>query len=298
MRLSLSLLSLAVGVAVAASALAAPQNRHAPRVCGTKQPTEREAALREDNFLAILKQQAARGQANKGKPGGGGGGGTATFPLTIDVYWHVITNTSGQGALSSTAINKQIQVLNAAYSGKGFSFRLAGTDTTANNTWYTVTPGTTAERQMKNALRHGTADDLNLYSANIGQNLLGWATFPSSYGSDPLDDGVVILYSSLPGGSAVPYDEGDTATHEVGHWLGLYHTFQGGCSKNGDMVDDTPAERSAAFGCPVGRDTCSGAGLDPIMNFMDYSDDSCMVEFTPNQAARMQAQWNAYRFDK
>jgi hypothetical protein len=64
------------------------------------------------------------------------------------------------------------------------------------------------------------------------------------------------------------------------------------------MVDDTASERSAAYGCPVGRDTCAGGGVDPIKNFMDYSDDSCMVEFTPNQSSRMQQQWDAYRFNK
>jgi len=292
MRLSFSLLTLAIGAAVALSASAAtPQ--HAKRVCGTKDFSPREAALREDNFLAIMQQLN-----RTAKPGGGGGGGTATFPVTINVYWHTITDSAGHGAVSSTDINKQIQVLNAAYANKGFSFTLAGSNTTANNSWYTVTPNTTAETQMKNALRQGTADDLNLYSANIGQGLLGWATFPSSYGSSPLDDRVVILYSPPPGRPAGPYDGGDTATHEVGHWLGLYHTFQGGCSKSGDMVADTPSERSAAYGCPVGRDTCSGAGLDPIMNFMDYSDDACMVEFTPNQSTRMQQQWNAYRYNK
>ena len=227
--------------------------------------------------------------------------------ITIPVWFHVINNgpLPTNGNVPDAQIAAQIQVLNDSYSGltgganTAFRYVLAGTTRTTNASWYTMGPGTTAERQAKTTLRVGGANTLNIYSANPGGGLLGWATFPSSYAHDPLDDGVVVLYSSLPGGTAAPYNLGDTATHEAGHWLGLFHTFQGGCSKKdtrgGDLVADTPAEQSAAFGCPVGRDTCRQPGADPIHNFMDYTDDDCMFELTAGQGLRMDAQWATYR---
>jgi hypothetical protein len=229
--------------------------------------------------------------------------GLARTGGVINVYWHVINKGTGisNGDISDSLIEDQIDVLKAAYLSTGWDFNLVATDRTTNATWYAMEPGTTAEAQAKAALRQGSADDLNIYSANPGGGLLGWATFPSSYASNPTKDGVVILYSSVPGGSAAPYNLGDTATHEVGHWMGLYHTFQGGCSNSGDLVSDTSAERSPAYGCPVGRDSCTGKkfpGLDPITNFMDYTDDACMDSFTAGQDARMDAVFTTYREGK
>lgn len=215
----------------------------------------------------------------------------------IPVYFHVIqSSTSSNGGVTDQMIRDQIAVLNAAFASANISFSLTSIDRTTNNTWFTVTPGTTAEKQMKAALRKGGKESLNLYSGNIGQGLLGWATFPADYSRSPSMDGVVMLNQSMPGGSAAPYNLGDTGTHEVGHWAGLYHTFQGGCSKTSDSVADTPAEKSSAFGCPVGRDSCTTyAGVDPIYNFMDYTDDSCMNTFTAGQITRMQQQLASYR---
>lgn len=238
-----------------------------------------------------------RGGKPPGQPGPTVTGGT------IDVYFHVVNAGSGiaNGDVPSKAIDDQIAVLNIAFAPWGWSFRLAAVDRTTNASWFTAGPGSSAEAAMKTALHRGTADDLNVYSTNPGGGLLGWATFPWEYSSSPSGDGVVVLFSSLPGGTAAPYNLGDTATHEVGHWMGLYHTFQGGCSKNGDYVSDTPAEFSPAYGCPTGRDTCGGKwgdGLDPITNFMDYSDDGCMFEFTPGQDARMDSMFSQYRYLK
>jgi uncharacterized protein with PIN domain len=188
-------------------------------------------------------------------------------------------------------IADQVAVLNGAFANTNFQFSHLSTDRTNNSNWSSGSN----EMQFKSALAVDPAHTLNFYTGNLGGGLLGWAVFPWSYPESSFWHGVVCLYSSLPGGSAFPYDEGDTGTHEVGHYAGLYHTFQGGCSGNGDFVADTPAESSPAFGCPAGRNTCTSPGDDPIYNFMDYTDDDCMNHFTAGQSARMDAQMALYR---
>jgi hypothetical protein len=232
--------------------------------------------------------------------------------VTVQVFFHVVNKGEGieNGDVPTKWLRNQVDVLNAAYAGVDpsapataantpFRFEFAGVDRTTNAEWFNSGIDSAAEREMKAALHVGGADALNFYVNNAGDLYLGWATFPFWYASDPLQDGVVVLFSSLPGGDCCGdnvYDQGDTGTHEVGHWLGLFHTFQGGCAANfNDFVADTPSERSPAFDCPLGRDTCPGAGVDPIENFMDYTDDPCMYQFTPGQSARMEALSLQYR---
>ncbi|KAF7315870.1 Extracellular metalloprotease [Mycena indigotica] len=224
------------------------------------------------------------------------------------VYWNVISkdSTPAGGNIPDSQIQGQIRVLNADYAGN-INFVLAGTRRIVNPDWFNnAAPGTIQQTVMKTALRQGGKGDLNVYSVGFvsgsGAGLLGYATYPSSYASAPKDDGIVILFSSVPGGSTAGYNLGRTLTHESGHWFGLYHTFQGGCASSstngGDYVSDTPAEASGASGCPTGRDTCTGPnfpGVDPISNYMDYSTDACMKQFTAGQIARATDQFQAYR---
>lgn len=215
--------------------------------------------------------------------------------IVIGVAFHIITNTSGQGLVPMWQLEAQIDTLNSAFAASGYAFYISSVDTTANNSWYNVSGGAT-EMAMKQALAIDPAHTLNFYLANLGGGLLGWAWLPWSFPEDNYMHGVVILNSSLPGGTAFPYNEGDTGTHEIGHYLGLYHTFDNGCIPPGDEVDDTPYEASSAFGCPIGRDTCpADSGFDPIHNYMDYTDDACMYEFTPLQAVRMDWAVNTYK---
>lgn len=270
----------------------------------------------DDIEMEEIDNEVKNHRAAGGRAGGGSGSVEVAriYPngsITIPVYFHVVYKSDGTGNISETWLDNQIAAMNEHYTGldtpayrtaaanTSFRFIKAGVTRTQNNTWYAAGPGSSAETQMKNALRVGTADDLNFYT-NSGGGYLGWATFPSSYASQPKKDGVVCYWASLPGSSYAPYNEGDTGTHEVGHWLGLYHTFQGGCNGSGDSVNDTPAERSPTYGCPSGnQDTCRNkAGLDPYENFMDYTDDPCMYKFSLGQADRTDTMWSTYRAGK
>jgi len=255
------------------------------------QLTSAQVAQRERDFSAALKARDQRRAQNV----------SALATVTIPVVFHVISEdgTRANGNIPDSMINAQMAVLNESYAGTTggaateFAFQLSAINRLTRPAFYPIGYGSSAEAQMKSQLRRGGKETLNIYTGDLTSGLLGWATFPQTTLSTY--DGVVVLAESLPGGSAVPYDGGDTATHEVGHWLNLYHTFQGGCSTTGDQVADTPAERSPASGCPTGRNTCTTAGVDPIHNFMDYTIDSCMTEFTAGQATRMLNAWNAYR---
>lgn len=245
-------------------------------------------------------------------------------PHTVPVVMHVISAEDGRGDISDERIHEQIDVLNTAYSGgfagvtaqeaglaeaarstgakapaenaadTGFRFELTEVTRTVDDEWFT---GFDQHRDTIRAqLRQGGAGTLNIYTADLGPGLLGYSTFPQDYKDKPEQDGVVVAHDTLPGGDRDRFNLGHTGTHEIGHWLGLFHTFQNGCTPPGDYVDDTPYEREAASGCPTDRDTCPDEpGKDSVTNFMNYSDDTCMTHFTEGQGRRMVEHWAAFR---
>jgi Pregnancy-associated plasma protein-A len=223
-------------------------------------------------------------------------------PIRVPVRFHVVTD-GRRGQLSRAAVERQIATLNTAYSGRtkgsvdmGVRFRLVGYRVVHHTAWFRHPDQ--YERHMKAELRQGGAGTLNLYSAGVGARVLGSSTYPHNYHLRPREDGVVIDYRSLPGGTYPRYSRGYTAVHEVGHWLGLFHTFENGCDNPGDGVDDTPYQAAPTEGCPASKDTCSAPGADPIHNFMDYTWDACMHQFTQGQALRIRSSWAAFRTPK
>ncbi|MBV2366668.1 zinc metalloprotease [Streptomonospora nanhaiensis] len=263
-----------------AAARAAEARRDDPGMLSAEQAADYDQRLREE----LRRQQAPAESAAGG-----------TVPLVV----HVVHAEDGTGNVGDGTVERQVNVLNKAFSGgfagadTGFSFDLRDITRTADDAWFA--DFTSHAEEAKERLRRGGPETLNLYLVNMGEGVLGQATFPQEYESAPANDGVVVDYRTVPGGSRQNYNLGYTAVHETGHWLGLFHTFQNGCERPGDYVDDTPYQREQSSGCPEDSDTCPQRGADPVHNFMDYSDDPCLNNFTRGQARRMAEHWEAFR---
>lgn len=139
----------------------------------------------------------------------------------------------------------------------------------------------------------------NIWVCMMGSNILGYGTFPNDPGTAPADEGVVIDYRCLPGGSFTSYNNGKTLTHETGHYFNLYHIWgddDGACTGT-DYVNDTPNQADASSGCYSGvkTDACTSGNGIMYQNYMDYTDDPCLVMFTSEQVDRMETALLLYR---
>ncbi|MEM7756105.1 MAG: zinc metalloprotease [Planctomycetota bacterium] len=226
----------------------------------------------------------------------------------IPVVVHVIQRTNGTGALSDALVESQIDILNEDFQALMGTNGAPGTDMNiefylatedpdgnptdgilnwTNNTWFND------GGSYWNSIAWDTNRYVNIYT-NSASGALGYVSgFPQQGGFVGSNaDRVVVLYSTFGRNAPFsPFNLGRTGTHELGHYFGLFHTFQGGCGSSscyttGDLVCDTNAESSPFFGCSSGRSTCGSP--DPIDNYMDYSDDICMNKFTPEQVNRME----------
>jgi len=221
--------------------------------------------------------------------------------ITFNVAFTAIyaNNSVEGGYVPVDRMKAQVERLNADYNTTGFSFVLVNTTWVHSPDWFVnAYPGSPAEKEMKAKHHIGDARTLNVYTVIFNDTTLslGASSMPSYYYRKPKFDGVILRHTTLPGGSMKNFDMGRTLTHEVGHWLGLFHTFEGGCTDGiGDNIADTPPQASGSTGCPKGKTSCPGEGPDLINNFMDYSFDSCMDSFTPLQIVRMHEAARAFR---
>lgn len=207
-------------------------------------------------------------------------------PVTVPMVFHIVHGRDSTGAIvgdiTDAMIQLQVDSLNQGFAGTDISFSLLGISRLENQYWF--------ERMYErfdNAAEYLHVDPLHVMNIYVGQHpgIGGAASFYPDNGSvGAPDDGLFINWRNFPGSASVNFSEGDTGVHESGHYFGLRHTFDGGCVAPGDGIDDTPYQGDNTVGCPVERDTCPDLpGLDPIHNYMDYSDDVCKFEFTPNQ---------------
>lgn len=276
-----------------------------PQRCGT-QPPAPETYQRVAEVLEQKAREAPDAEVREALP-----------TRVVDVFVHVIRKGEGEvnGDVPQEQIDQQIQVLNQCFGGSGFEFELKDTQRVDEPRWFEVSPGSEEEAEMKGALHQGDSTTLNLYTARPGHNLLGWSSFPWDAANQPKNDGVVIHNGTLPGGPVATFSLGKTVVHEVGHFLGLKHTWNqaqdGWTSKpatfdqagggtlppSGDDVSDTPVHAVPNFGTPPETTDTSPQepGNDPVHNYMNYGDDIHLTEFTPGQIDRAHALWETFR---
>ncbi|CAD6922207.1 unnamed protein product [Tilletia controversa] len=289
MRFSLTTAALALFALGASSTVSA--RPRALRLCATNAPANQTLEAQLAPLIASERQKEKEGSQR-------------AAPRVVQVHVHVVySGTTGKIPLAP--IQQQIAVLNSDFSQANYRFNLASTTYTDNPAWYdTILDETTRSGlDMKKALYRGGKADLNMYVTSLLNGLLGYATFPWDYNTlfnPKWKDGIVLHTPSLPSDSDVfaPYNLGRTASHEVGHWLGLFHPFQGETCASfnpGDFISDTPLQSTPSFGCPTSKNTCSAPGEDSIHNFMDYGDDVCKQLFTSRQVTRMRALSLLYR---
>ncbi|OAA37903.1 Peptidase M43, pregnancy-associated plasma-A [Metarhizium rileyi] len=256
--------------------------------CGTEAPSKQ-----------ILDTSRA---LRAGEQGLNAEGQVSATEVVVNTHVHVVAKnkTAAEGWVPEKGVQDQMVTLNNDYRGAGIKFMLKSVNYVLNATWSNGTD----EIRMRKTLRKGHYSELNLYLTKQptgSPGVLGFCTFPdyAIEGTDVLaQDGCIVHVDTLPGGLIEKFNLGKTAVHEVGHWFGLLHTFQDGCDGAGDHVDDTPAQNSSTSGCPDGQnvDTCpQKPGPDPIHNYMDYSDDVCMREFTIGQINRIKSFWELLR---
>ncbi len=249
-----------------------------------------------------IAREPALNEAYESLPASANGKAAKKFRATVPTYFHIITD-GATGNVTDAQVREQMNVLNLAFSGfyggakSGFDFELRGVTRTDNAEWFNAKAGTYPEREMKSTLRQGGFESLNIYT-NLAGGYLGYAYLPGLPDSRLAIDGIVLHWGSIPGSGMFVgrYDLGMTLVHEAGHWVNLEHTFSGGCNAKGDYVEDTPAMLVPTSRCPEGKDTCpKEPGLDPIHNYMDYSDDACYNQFTPGQVQRAHDSWLHFR---